>query len=195
MGPSSDELDPASAVRVGVIATPFGIRGELKVQPLTDFPARFRPGQLLWLQGEPRRIERSRWDKNDVVVKLEGIETRTQAEGLRGETLMIPEAAALDSDRYYLHDIIGLRVVDAAGETLGKVEDVLSTGANDVYVVRGDRGELLLPAIDDVVKEVDLAAGRLVVELLEGLEFHKSVPSSVRRRSRGSGGAAHAGGV
>jgi 16S rRNA processing protein RimM len=184
------ELLPESAVTVGRISAPFGIRGELKVLPLTDFPARFRPGQRLWLQGEPRRIERSRWDKNDVVLKLEGIDTRTQAEGLRGEVLMLPEAATLESGRYYLHDIIGLRVEDAAGETLGKVADVLSTGANDVYVVRGDRGELLLPAIDDVVKEVDLTGGRLVVEILEGLEFHKAASPGARRRSRGRGGAA-----
>src|SRR5215211_2025285 len=165
-------LDPASAVSVGRVVAAHGLKGEVKVEPMTDFPERFRRGARLWLDGEARRVLRSRWEKTLVCLALEGIEDRDRAEALRGKLLMLPQAASLEeSDRYYLHDIVGLRVVDETGSVLGELVDVLSTGANDVYVVRGERGELLLPAIEDVVQEVDVQGGRVIVRLIEGLEF------------------------
>jgi len=159
-----------------------GVRGELKVQPLTDFPERFDPGESFWLDGAERTIERSRWQKGTVVLKVAGLDTRDQAEALRGHELQIAEPEDLPEDEgvYYQHDIVGLKVEDTAGEALGRVTDVLGTGANDVFVVRGPRGEILLPAVEDVVREVDIAGGRLVVELLPGLEF-----TSTQRKARG----------
>jgi 16S rRNA processing protein RimM len=183
---AGSELDPRSAVSVGRIAGPHGIRGEIKVQPLTDFPSRFRRGNRVWLDGSPRRIDQSRAQDRLVVLKLDGIDTRTEAEQLRGKELMVPEAEDLEgSDRFYLHDIVGLPVQDESGAELGKIEDVLTTGANDVYVVRGERGELLLPAVEDVVKEIDIKRGRVVVELLPGLEFRSTNKAqAARRRAR-----------
>jgi 16S rRNA processing protein RimM len=165
-------IDPATAVSVGRILAPHGVRGELKVEPLTDFPERFRRGARVWLRGEPRRIEGSRLIGRSVLLKLDGINDRTAAAALRDEELFVPQAKSLpDANIFYQHDIVGLAVETAAGEALGKVEGIFSTGANDVYVVRGAQGELLLPAIDDVVKQIDLAGRRVVVELLPGLEF------------------------
>jgi 16S rRNA processing protein RimM len=166
---------PSEPVTVGRILAPHGIRGELKVQPLTDFPERFEAGSRLWLNGEERTVQRGRWAGRSVILKLRGLETRNEAEALRGAALTVPQPAELvDEGVYYLHDIIGLSVFDTSGETLGALEEVFSTGSADVYVVRGDRGELLLPALDDVVTEVDIPGGRIVVSVPEGLEFQRS---------------------
>jgi 16S rRNA processing protein RimM len=172
---AQSEFDPANAVAVGRIVAPHGIRGELSVQPLTDFPDRFRVGARLWLDGVQRRVQSSRWQARLVALKLDGIDDRNAAEAVRGHELQVPALHELtESDVFYQHDVIGLRVVDVEGQELGRVEDILSTGSNDVYVVRGERGELLLPAIEDVIKEIDVAGGSVTVELLPGLEFHKS---------------------
>jgi 16S rRNA processing protein RimM len=178
---SSGPLDPATAVTVGRIIAAHGVRGELKVEPLSDFPQRFQAGSRLWLDGEPRTVERGRRQGRIVILKLRGIDTRIQAEALQGRMLLAPEATQIEGEGvYYLHDILGARVVDVAGEALGEVAEVLTTGSNDVYVVRGPRGELLLPALDDVVLEVDIARRRIAVAIPEGLEF--SAASVPRRR-------------
>ncbi|MPZ48000.1 MAG: 16S rRNA processing protein RimM [Dehalococcoidia bacterium] len=166
---------------VGRVLVPHGIRGEVKVEPLTDFPERFDAGGRVWIEGAARLIERSRPQDRNLILKLQGVDTRDAAEALRGKELMLPEAPPIDEPgRFYQHDILGLRVEDAAGEKLGVIADILSTGANDVYVVRGERGELLLPAVEDVVKQIDLTSGSIIVELLPGLKFRASTPK--RRR-------------
>jgi 16S rRNA processing protein RimM len=190
-----EAFDPKTAVSVGRISSVHGVHGELKVQALTDFPQRFEAGARLWLDGVSVRVERSRWQGRNVVLKLEGVDTRTEGEALRGKELQVASAQALDEGTFYQHDIIGLRVETPAGERLGRVADVLSTGSADVYVVRGERGELLLPAVEDVVREIDVAGGRMLVELLEGLEFTKRPgpkprrPTGEERRLSGEGGA------
>jgi 16S rRNA processing protein RimM len=175
------ELNPQTAVTVGRITAAHGIRGEVKVEPLTDFPERFERGSRLWLDGTPFDVERGRWQGRNVILKLHGIDSRTQAEALARKQLQAPEAMQIqDENVYYLHDIIGLRVEDRSGKQLGQLADVFSTGANDVYVVRGEQGELLLPALDDVVLEVDAKAGRIVVEVPEGIEFAR--PAAPRKK-------------
>jgi 16S rRNA processing protein RimM len=172
----SSDITSTQPVTVGRIVAAHGIRGELKVESLTDFPERFETGSRLWLNGEQWVVERGRISGRSVILKLRGLDTRSEAEALRGGELTVPEPAKLEDEGvYYLHDIIGLPVYDTTGETLGKLFDVLSTGSTDVYVVRGDRGELLLPALDDVVTEVDVAGGRIVVDVPEGIEFQKAV--------------------
>jgi 16S rRNA processing protein RimM len=181
---SQEPLNPETAVTVGRITTAHGIRGEVKVEPLTDFPRRFQPGSTLWLDGVPHDVERGRPQGRNVILKLRGVETRTQAEALAGKALLAPEAAQIEDEGvYYLHDVVGLRVEDAAGQTLGRLAEVLSTGSNDVYVVRGERGELLLPALDDVIREVDVTGGRILVDVPEGIEFAKPAPPRKRRPS------------
>jgi 16S rRNA processing protein RimM len=176
------ELNPETAVTVGRVITAHGIRGELKVEPLSDFPQRFEAGSRLWLDGAPYTVERGRSQGRIVVLKLRGVDTRNQAEALYGKALLAPEATPIeDEDVYYLHDVLGARVQDKAGEALGELVDVFSTGSNDVYVVRGARGEILLPALDDVVLEVDVKGRRIVVEIPEGLEFAGPAPPKRRR--------------
>jgi 16S rRNA processing protein RimM len=177
--PSSDE----TPVTVGRIVAAHGVRGEIKVEPLTDFPQRFAKNATLYIDDAPVRITASRVQGRIFTLKLEGVDTRTAAEALRGKELTVPQTEALNAGRFYQHDIIGLDVVDAHGEALGRVADVLATGANDVYIVRGDRGELLLPAVDEVIKRIDLTERRVVVELLPGLDF-KSVTRKAKKRSK-----------
>lgn len=167
------DRDASRYLDVGRIVAPFGLVGEVKVVPLTDFPERFDTMKTV-LVGESHRryrIVHARSARGQVLLKLRGVDDSVAAEALRGEMLRVPltEAVALDDDQYFWYQIIDLEVVTAAGQSLGKVVDIIKTGANDVYVVRGSRGELLIPAIEDVVKEVDLKAGRIVVELIPGL--------------------------
>ena len=149
-----------------------GARGELKVEPLTDFPERFAPGASVWVGTDQYTIRHARPHRDALLLELDGIETRQQAEALRGLLLEVPEdeLAALAEDQYFSFQILGMAVVDRDGQSLGRIEEVLETGANDVYVVRSAEGELLIPAIDSVVKEVDVAARRMVVDVPEGLE-------------------------
>jgi 16S rRNA processing protein RimM len=184
-------LDPGTAVSVGRIAGVHGVHGDLKVEPLTDFPERFQRGVVLWLDGEPHSIERARWQRQAVVLKLARIETREEAARLRGRELFLPEPGPLPEGEpiYYQHDVIGLLAKTETGEALGRVEDILSTGSNDVYVVRGERGELLLPAIEDVIRRVDIPGGELIVDLLPGLEFRAKTQGVPRKRGGGSRGS------
>jgi 16S rRNA processing protein RimM len=153
-------------VAVGWIAAPWGLRGDLKVQPLTDFPERFQRGAALWVRGRRIDVQRSRWSRGFVYLGLSGIDSRSAAEELRGALLEVPESdlAPLPEEQYYRFQVIGLEVRTPEGRSLGRVAEILSTGSNDVYVVRGGPRELLIPAIEDVVKEVDIEGGRLVVE-------------------------------
>nr|ART39152.1 H140 [uncultured bacterium] len=172
MSEGASNLDPATAVTVGRVLSPHGVRGDVKVLPLSDFPERFKPGAEVWLQGVPVRIERSRWQGRVVVVKLEGIDDRDAVEAIRDQELMVPEIAPLNEEGvFYQHDIIGLTVRDLEGQELGEVTDIFSTGSNDVYVIEGEKGQLLLPALADVVHDIDLKAKLMTVELMEGLEF------------------------
>jgi 16S rRNA processing protein RimM len=153
-----------------------GLRGDLVCSLLTDFPRRFERTRQV-LVGEPpqpRSVERQRLQGDRVVLKLAGIDDRSAAEALRGALIQVPieQAVELPRGSYYWHQIIGLRVQDRQGRLLGTVAEVLLTGANDVYVVRpsnGNSDELLLPAIKDVVLEVNPGRGTMVVELIPGL--------------------------
>jgi 16S rRNA processing protein RimM len=164
----------ADALAIARVVKPRGLRGELECTILTDFPDRFATTTEV-LVGERRELRlllSSRVEGDRVVVKLDGVDDRTAAEALRGVLLQVPRerAVALPQGAYFWDDLVGLRVENEAGETLGTLSEVLRTGANDVYVVKRDRGELLIPAIKQVVERVDLARGSITVRLLPGLD-------------------------
>ncbi len=169
---------PEGYVIVGLIVGVHGLRGEVKIEPHTDFPERFGVDTTLLMGDDltPVTIRQSRPHKQNMLVHFEGIRGREAAESLRGGWLFIPEDEVLDleEDSYWIHDIVGLTVQTTAGDVLGSVTDVMETGANDVYIVRTQPGvnggrDLLLPAIEEVVQQVDVEAGLLVVDLPEGL--------------------------
>ena len=162
---------------IGQVQGAHGILGELKVEILTEDPTRFGRLKRVYLgrEGEeplPRRLEAFRLHLGRALLKIEGCDDRTTAEALRGTLVQVPfeEALPLKEGEYYEHQIVGLPVWTTAGEHLGEVIEILYTGANDVYLVRAAGSqEILIPAIAGVIVEVDLEAGRMVVELPEGL--------------------------
>jgi 16S rRNA processing protein RimM len=154
---------------------PHGVRGEMRVVPETDFPERLaglREAYLI-LDGRPSpvRVEAVRRTADAVLVKIAGIAGPEDAAAWRGALLAVPRAAAaeLPEGRFFVFDVIGMAVATDSGEPLGVVEEVLRTPGNDVFVVRGPRGEILVPAIASVVLAVDTAARRIVVHPLPGL--------------------------
>ena len=160
---------------LGRILRPHGVHGEVVVEVMTDFPERFEALETVYLgdaqQPTPHRLRSRRQFHRQVLLAFEGFPDRTSVEGLREMLVQVPlaEAMPLPEDSYYPHQLVGLDVVTTDGQDLGRISDVLFALANDVYVVNGPRGEVLLPAIHQVIKQVDLAAGRIVVELMPGL--------------------------
>ncbi|MGE0229894.1 MAG: ribosome maturation factor RimM [Dehalococcoidia bacterium] len=162
----------ADRVAVGRINGVWGVRGHVKVTPLTSNPERLVQGATLYVGGEPRRVLDVRYPQGYPCMRFEGFEDRTAAEVLRGALIEIDEAdlAPLPEGEYYLHDLEGLEVVTAAGEHIGRLKEVLTTGANDVYVIaRPGKADALIPAIADVVLSVDIDAGRMTIEPMPGL--------------------------
>lgn len=183
--PRSSQEPREGFIAVGRVLRPWGLRGDLKIQSLTDFPERFEPGAGLWLADRERTVERSRSQSGALYVKFSGIDDATEAERYRGLLLEVRESALppLDDDEFYHHQLVGLRVATLDGSDLGVVREVLSTGSNAVLVVSGPRGEVLLPFIEDVIREIDLGGGAISVELLDGL-LPDTERQSVPRRTR-----------
>ena len=166
---------PPTHLIVGRVLAPWGHRGQVRVEILTDFPQRFFALREIWVGvGEERRpyaVESARLHKGNVTLKLAGIDNPAQAEALRGELLYVPvaEAVPLGEDEYYHSQILGLDVWTTEGQYLGRVTEILETGSNDVYVVQGEDREILIPALATVVQQVDLERRRLIVALPPGL--------------------------
>lgn len=175
MTPKTTEQTPAPSeqrfIAVGRVLAPAGVEGEIKVEPLTDVIELFSRGRSLWVRGERLEVEGVQQRKGRLHLKLSGVDSREAAEALRGESVEVPQSLLepLPEGHYYRFQIVGMQVYDVERGHLGEVRQVLTTGGNDVYVVRGERGEILLPAIDDVIREVDVAGGRMTVDLMEGM--------------------------
>lgn len=154
-------------VAVGRVLGPFGLKGELKVQSLTDNAARFERGSRLFAGRDPVTVASSREAQGYVFVHLKGFTDRAAVERFRHAMLQVPESglAPLPEGEYYRFQLIGLTVVDRDGAVLGTLDEVIETGANDVYRVHPAEGpDLLLPALDDVIISIDLDARRMVVD-------------------------------
>lgn len=163
-------------LQVGAITSTHGVRGEVKVFPTTDDPARFKKLKKVILNDGRQQLEMEiasvKFFKNMVILKFKGIDDINDVEKYRKATLWVTreDAVPLEEDEYYIADLIGMNVVSDEGEQLGRITDVLQTGANDVYVIsKPDTPDLLVPAIKDCIKTVDLEEGRMVIHLLPGL--------------------------
>ena len=160
------EPDPGY-IAVGRVLAPFGLKGELKVEAITDNPERFRPKAKLFAGLQPVSVAGSREAQGYVYITLKGYPDRTSVEKFHNALLQIPETALapLPEGEYYRFQLLGLTVVDRDGTVLGTLDEVIETGANDVYRVHGESGtDLLLPALRDVIVSVDLPAKRMVVD-------------------------------
>ena len=163
-------------LQVGVITSTHGVRGEVKVFPTTDDPARFKKLKNVVLDTGKEMIGLEvagvKFFKNMVIVKFKGIDNINDVEKYRQKSLYVTRenAVKLKKNEYFIADLIGLAAKSDEGEDLGILSDVLQTGANDVYVLSKEGSDdILLPAIRECVKEVDLDNGEITVHLLPGL--------------------------
>ena len=160
-------------LEAGQIVGTHGVRGEVRVHPWCDSPQQFATFKKLYWDKEGKQPVKlkARPHKNIALVTLEGITTVEQAQVLRGKMLYVDRRdLKLPKDRYLVQDLIGIAVVDAAsGETYGTLTDVSQTGANAVYHMATDKGEILIPAIPDVVVKIDLKTDTLYLRPMKGL--------------------------
>lgn len=161
--------------RVGVITSPHGLRGEVKVYPVTEDPSRFLKMKEVILKANTGdtilHIQKARLQKNMVILQFKEYQHINEVENLRQKELYVTrdKAIPLQEDEYYVADLIGLEVWTKEGEFLGKLKEVLPTGANDVYVIGSTEGEILIPAIKSCIIEVNLKDNKMIVHLMEGL--------------------------
>ena len=158
-------------ITIGKILAPWGNQGKLKVATTTDFPQRFTPSSRVYIKRQPMTIDSTEWHKGMAIIKLNRVDSMKDAEKLKGQLLEIrhTQLHPLPKGQYYHFQLIGLKVWTTQGELLGNITDILTTPSNDNYIVRSASGEILIPAIEDVIKSIDLNAGRLVIEPIEGL--------------------------
>lgn len=150
---------------VGNISKPQGVRGELKITPLTDDTARFNKLKKVFVDGKEYAVESARVSPNGVFIKLKGVDDRNTAELLRNKDLTVDrqDAVKLQKDRYFIVDIIGCEVY-AGDEKIGKLIDVLQYGAADVYVISAKKGKAMIPAISRILLDVDIENKKITLD-------------------------------
>ena len=156
---------------IGRIVNTFGVKGEVKVALYTDDIDNFKKNKKIYVNGIEKEIENSRLQKNMLILKLKDINTMNEAEELRDNIISIDRSKKeLPEGTYYIADLVGLDVYTDEGTLLGKVVDIYNTGANDIYTIKTIEGkEILLPAIGEVIKKVDLKNEKIIVHILKGL--------------------------
>ena len=158
-------------ITIGKILSPWGTKGQLRVEVATDFPQRFAPSSKVYIDQRPATINSVEWHKGKAIIKLNTIDSIEDAEKLQGQLVEIhhSQLQILPEGQYYHFQLIGLEVRTTQGESLGKISEILTSPSNDTYVVNGARGEILVPATEDVVKSIDLDKRCLVIEPIKGL--------------------------
>lgn len=163
-------------LQVGVITGTHGLKGEVKVFPTTDDKARFMDlVDVILINGKeeiPLKVEYCKFFKQFVFVKFEGLDDINKVEQYKRCPIMVTRenAVPLEEDEYFITDLIGMSIVDDSGVTIGTLENVIETGANDVYEIRTqDGGHILLPAIKDCILDVDMEENVILVHILKGL--------------------------
>lgn len=161
---------------IGRIEKVFGLRGEIVVESMTDSPDRFRKVKKAYLgrteeSAYPVAIERVSIEHRGIRAKLSGIDSRTAAEEIVGFLLFVDPAGRvrLQKGRHFIHELVGLRVIDQEGQEVGRVTSVLKLPAQDVYVVERHGREILVPAVREFVTAVDVEGGTITVRLIEGM--------------------------
>lgn len=155
---------------IGRVIRPHGLRGEVRIFSFNPAAPNLVPGTRVHIGEATYELGQVRDARDAWIVELRGLRDRNDGEELRGQLVEVPdETIEPEEGAYFLHDLIGLRVLLPDGSELGTIAEVLQPGANDVYVVQGPRGEHLIPAIGDVIGEIDLAAGTVGITPLPGL--------------------------
>lgn len=172
-GSGSGSLPEPDFLTVARVLRPWGVRGDVKIELLASHPDDLMGAKQVYL-GEARTpfdVQSVRAHGGALLLKLAGCETPEQADAFRNQTIAIAraDAAPLRANQYFHHQILGLNVFTVEGEPLGQIVEIIETGANDVYVVHGSRGEVLLPARAEIIRHIDLDAGQMTIALLPGL--------------------------
>lgn len=163
-------------LEIGQIVNTFGIKGFVKVNPFTDDINRFDNLKKVYIKNKSQKyeleIEEVKYHKNMVLIKFKGIDKVEDAESLRNSYILVnrKDEKDLDEGTYYIVDLLGLDVYTDEDELLGKLEDIYNTGSNDIYVVKNELGkQILLPAIKDVIKEINIENRKIIVHIINGL--------------------------
>ena len=165
-----------SLIMVGRIVRPHGIRGDVKVVPLTDWPERFKTFRLLYLEKSDEtsdwiKVEQAKVQQNHIILKLSGIDSRNKAEVLKDVGLYVREQdlPSLPEGHYYIHDLVGMHVRTVNGKDVGSIVNVIQTSAQDIYVVDTGGKEILIPAVKMFVKHIDSKKREVLIDPIEGL--------------------------
>lgn len=162
-------------IAIGKILRPHGVKGFVKAVAYSGLPDRFSCLKSVYVQGREGligyRIERWQLLNELTLLKLQGVENREEAQKLTNVEMLVPEEqkVPLPQNSYFVHDLIGIEVFDTTGRKLGILQEVLSNGGGDLYQVQTTRGELLIPAVSEFVKQVDVSQKRMIVKLIEGM--------------------------
>ncbi len=155
---------------IGKIVNTFGIKGEVKVTPYTDDIEQFKKIKNIYVNNTLMKIQSAKFQKNVVILKLQGVDDMTSAENLRDSIIKVDRSKKkLPENTYYIADLIGLDVYTDEGTLFGKVKDIYNTGANDIYSIETEGKEVLLPAIKEVIKQIDIENKKIIVHILKGL--------------------------
>lgn len=163
-------------ITVGRIVRPHGIRGDVKVTPITDWPERFKEFHLIYLERSNEKsgwvqIEQARMLHNHIILKLSGIDSRGKAETLKNAELRVrgQDLPSLPEGHYYVHDMMGMTISTMDGRIVGSVVDVIQMSLQDIYVVEADGKEVLIPAVETFIKKVDTKKRMIWIDPIEGL--------------------------
>ena len=162
---------PIGMATVGIILGPWGNKGEAKVLPQTDNPDRFSIGQTILADGKPLTVKNSRWHKGFLLIKFEELDSRENIVQIYYASVEVDleSVPPLARDKYYHFQILDLRVYTSNREYLGDIVEILPTGGNDVYVVRSNSKDILVPAIANVIVSVDLDNAEMIIDPPDGL--------------------------
>lgn len=159
-------------LEIGQIVNTRGLKGEVKIMPWCDDPSVFEELDFILIDNREYGIEYVKYHKNFVILKLDGIDSIDEAEKYKNKTMFVYRdmLGELPEGTYYICDLLGCCVKTVNGEILGEIDDVIKTGSNDVYSVRNDGGkQVLIPVIDDVIREINIDEKYVIIELLKGL--------------------------
>jgi 16S rRNA processing protein RimM len=163
-------------ITIGKAVKPFGIKGEMKIEPMTDFPERFNDRGRVYLVSPAgkeivREVKSVRYVGEAPVLLFDGYDSPEKAKALNGWFIKVPEEETLPlpEGQYYWYEIIGMDVLSEGGEKLGSIVEVFQTGSNDVYVMKHGRREVYLPATKEVIKQIDRETKRMVIHVMDGL--------------------------
>ncbi|WP_425449599.1 ribosome maturation factor RimM [Dethiothermospora halolimnae] len=160
-------------IQVGKIINTHGIKGDVKIMPLTEDKNRFKKLEYIYIEGieEKMFIEKVWFKKNFPILKLKGYNNINDVLKFKEKYLLIDETqkVELSEDEYFIYDMIGLEVYDNEKNKIGVIKDVLKPGANDVYVVKNGNKEYLIPAAKEFIKKVDIEAGKMIIQPIEGM--------------------------